>query len=267
MTVHPSHRSSGRGFTLIEVVISLALLVLMSGLLMGFLWNLSRDRRAILNILKVQRTADVVFDRLAEDVAGSLATSGVGAGVRGTETSLTLVSRGVFVTAPGTTTQMGDAQTTTIEFVKDAGEITIVHNAGTSGAGTPEVVSHRVAQLRFRYHDGSSWQTSFDSQSADNLPVAVEVAIWFVTPGSDDVVPPVDPNADPAGREHPSDRSLDLRADLGGDWLDEDLADGEIEIKPEQMREPDRVRVLIVPDGPSGTWSAFGSDDFDGGSE
>lgn len=96
MRTHARYRAA---FTLIEVIISLAMLVLLSGVLMGFLWNLAKDRRAVVNILQVQRTADVLFDRLASDLTSAVATSGSGAGINGRATSLTIVSRGVFVTS------------------------------------------------------------------------------------------------------------------------------------------------------------------------
>ena len=248
----PTRRS--HGFTLIEILISLALLVLLAGLLMGFLWNLSRDRRAILNVLQVQRAADVLIDRLEQDLAGAIASSADGAGIVGTEDDLFVRTRGVFLVAPGASSgsNLGDEQTLSIRFNADTGTVVVSRTVAGHPAGDDDTLTDRVAKLRFRYHAGDRWRTSFNSERAGELPVAVEIALWFVSAGGESPVPLQTDDAELFRVEHDEPRD-------GLQPFDDLSLEDEPSVDPSQVREPDRVRVIIVPDGPSGTWSAFGS--------
>jgi len=82
-----------------------------------------------------------------------------------------------------------------------------------------EVLASPVGRVRFRYFDGSQWQESFNSATAGALPVAVEAAIWFDGGGAG------------SSSEEASTDSVPQRA-------------------------PDRVRVMVVPDGPVTSWKS-----------
>lgn len=85
---------------------------------------------------------------------------------------------------------------------------------GEEGDGAAEPLVQGVAAVSFRYYDGREWFKSFNTVESQRLPAAVEVAIWFgPAPAADSA----DTIADEA--DFPS-------------------------------RDPDRLRIIVVPDGP-----------------
>jgi hypothetical protein len=107
--------------------------------------------------------------------------------------------------------------------------------------------------VRFRYHDGRGWRESFDA-SRGGLPAAVEVAIWIR--GAEPVAEEVPQAPEPA---RPS-RRMTVHADDGPEespspagLVEDDGVEEEPELPPPPAREPDRVRVMVVPDGPRGS--------------
>ncbi len=88
-----------------------------------------------------------------------------------------------------------------------------------------------------RYVDGKEWKQSFDSVGAGALPVAVEVAVWFGAPKADPGA------AKPATRGGAVEKSEDDGA-----------ARQETDAATVPSREPDRLRVIVVPDGPVASW-------------
>lgn len=111
-----------------------------------------------------------------------------------------------------------------------------------------------VSALRLRYFDGRSWRDSFDSKAAGDLPVAVEVALWFRRPGDPPAAPAIEeesgPPTDEAEVEWDGEDPFALPVSF------DDPTGWEDEVEPSDLpeREPDRVRVIIVPDGPSAAW-------------
>lgn len=110
-----------------------------------------------------------------------------------------------------------------------------------------QVLSEQVEYVQFRYFDGRDWRGSFDSSSSASegggasLPVAIELAIWF--------------SADRVEPDEEIEAIDGLIAEQSGeeeDWLEEDFVEPEPIVVP--TRAPDRVRVMIVPDGPSAGW-------------
>ena len=80
-----------------------------------------------------------------------------------------------------------------------------------------ETVASGIERLRFRYFNGVEWLETFDSAQTGELPVAVEAALWFGETTA--------PNDEPANSS-------------------------------EVLREPDRLRVMVVPDGPVTAWKS-----------
>jgi prepilin-type N-terminal cleavage/methylation domain-containing protein len=205
-----------RGFTLIEVLLALAISVLLSAAVLSLLFNLGRRRTAMIRLASDQQSAGVFLDRLESDLSTALAgDEELGAGVKGTATELALLSRGVLLQGAGTARGLGDLQGSRYLFDPEAGALKARRwsaGRGSGESGDFEVISSRMSRVRFRYFDGRAWKESFDSVSERALPVAVECAIW-------------------AGNVPPPEAGTDIPPGA-----------------------PDRVRVIVIPDGPSAPW-------------
>ncbi|MCA9298466.1 MAG: hypothetical protein KDA28_05330, partial [Phycisphaerales bacterium] len=131
-----------------------------------------------------------------------------------------------------------------------------------SPKGTFEVLSDQVERLRFRYFDGERWSDRFDSLSRSSLPVAVEVAIWFAPPGT---TPPALDEADDLTRfgALPEDDTNpgDLPDFAREDDESADMPDMIERMQGDVLRQPDRVRLITVPDGPVTAWRESRSPD------
>ncbi|MCW5775905.1 MAG: prepilin-type N-terminal cleavage/methylation domain-containing protein [Phycisphaeraceae bacterium] len=248
-----------RAFTLMETLVAIVLLLALSGAVMSFFWNSLERRDTLLALSGEVRAGTLLLERLEADFLTAVAADGKGgAGIAGDRTSVRVVSRGVRPTLNGGSAagSLGDEKGLAVRFEEATGRVSLRRWSGEDpGGGSDEVVAEGVSALRLRYFDGRSWRDSFDSKSAGDLPVAVEVALWFRRPG------------DPAPRPAVEERRVAAVEDEEAEWEAEDdpfampasfddAAAWEDEIVPSDLpeREPDRVRVIIVPDGPSAAW-------------
>ncbi len=246
-----------RGFTLLEAVLALSLTILLLGASMTFLWELG-DRRATLSRgSRDLHAAVVVIERLEADLAaGLVGDDGIGGGIQGTGTKLKLLTRGVWL-APGsgaTGTPIaggageGDLQASEYAFDASAGRVSarrfvVKPGAADAGAGSLELVSDRVERVRFRYYDGRAWRNEFDSKAEGTLPVAIEVALWFTSLKNATTPPPPQVEADSAAA-----------APTGETETDSPMAADSAAETDRKWPAPDRLRVIIVPDGPVSSW-------------
>lgn len=214
-----------RAFTLFEVLLSLAVLTVLAGSLMGFFWNLLDRSARITGIAARQQGAAALIERIESDLLCGLAASGANAGIKGDEQTLTLLTRGAWMPERSVTGGVaGDLQGSEFRFESGSGTVRARRFSGAEPVGDAETVCEDVELLRFRYFDGKEWSESFDSSGRGGLPVGIEVAVWFGRPRVEETEAPLtwDPDAAEA-------------AEL-----------------PE--RDPDRVRLVIVPDGPVDSW-------------
>jgi prepilin-type N-terminal cleavage/methylation domain-containing protein len=216
--------STRRGFSLLEMMLALALVAMLSGGIFGFLWNLMDRRDRLLAMTAEAQSAGALFELLEADISCAIAGDPVrGAGISGDSQSLRVLSRRVWapVSLAERPAAAGDLQRS--EYTFDGGEGVIrlrrqpePSPAGTSGSS--DVLGRRVQAVRFRYFDGRMWVNEFDTLKRTDLPVAIELAVWFGAPA-------------PAG------------------------ADGDAAEVPEvPQRSPDRLRIIAVADGPTTTW-------------
>ena len=245
-----------RGFTLLELLVAIALLALLSVAVYTFMWHLlDRERRAMVMSGRTQ-TATVLFERLERDLLTAVAAAPNGAGLRGDEHMLTIFHRSVL--AGGPNAPIADLQRTTVRFEPLRHRLFLEREdaaQGQSGPGTtspgfgfdtdesepaePEgLLASDIRAVRFRYHDGRSWHSSFSSTRG--LPVAVEVALWFSRgePGQD-----VDEQTSVDSPEGPA---FD---DAGAAGVDVDPAQFDpTSVEAAPTTRPDRLRVIVIPD-------------------
>lgn len=226
-------------FTLVEVLLALALAAMLLGGVAAYLWQVREGRDRLARISARIGETGVLVESLEQDLLGVVARApGLGSGVRGTSTGLRLATRGVWFEIAGTgesevpgdrarshaTMGEGDLQASEYTFDADAKRVLGRRWSLEPGRSPPpmQVIAEGVRRVRFRYHDGREWLDQFDStgprpaaaagDGEEGLPVAIEVAVWF-----EETVP---------GRE-----------------------------PPERWPEPDRLRVMSVPDGPVAAWA------------
>ena len=257
------HRAT-HGMTLIEVLAALAILVLLTGVIFGFFSNMVLRRDQLALLASQQRDAAMFFDRLESALMTAVAAGPDGtAGVLGSKTDLKVVSRSVMPSVSGTAA-LFDAQS--FAFAYDARSKRVKMTVGVGGDDVKplsETAIDHVERVRIRYSDGRSWQQSFDSLARGVLPVAVEISIWF-TPRQEK---PHDTQSGVAGQGSGMVTNGQAQGRMPGkgvgdafgpddqtgmDPLGADVDDGMGQVWT--PRQPDRVRVIVIPDAPSAPW-------------
>ncbi|GAB4548231.1 MAG: hypothetical protein Tsb0013_08650 [Phycisphaerales bacterium] len=209
-------------FTAVETLVAIALLLVLSAALTSFLYDV-QDTRERLSILGDERLAgSLVIEAIEEAARFAVASGPGGAGVSGDRTTLRITSQRVDLDAAAPSAGMlAGRRTRTIAWDEEAGVLAL----------DGEPLTDRVRRLVIRYHDDTAWRDRFDSRTAQGLPVAIEIAMWFGEPGTPGAV------ADGITED------IDLGEGFGLP-TPRDLAslDG-----PTDWGEPDRRRVIAVP--------------------
>lgn len=227
-------------FTLVEVLVALGLVVALAAGMYGFVTSMRERQERIAEETRRSGGVSAFFDQLESDVLTCVAQDGkLGTGVRGNAESLTLVSRGVGISSDAA---LADARVTEYRF---AGDTISASRREAAGTALDQPFSGGIGKVRFRYYDGTTWRDSFDSVQASGLPVAIEVAVWFAGP-------------EPAVKDAP----VPARESAEGSGPT-DFGPAE-SFEPEPLEDPadeatraaDRVRLIVVPDGPVAGWKA-----------
>ncbi|HMN96409.1 MAG TPA: hypothetical protein PKC43_11120 [Phycisphaerales bacterium] len=230
-----------RAITLVELLVSIAMVLLLLGALFTFVGDLLAARARVRTVGERQAMVSMLIDRIEQDLAMAIVGDpALGAGVAGTSETLTLLTRGVLPGDPDPAAALADMHRHEYRFEADARHATARRSAprrapadGSSrrSAEAAIVVAAPLEGLRFRYFDGRTWQDSFDSLQRRALPMAVEVAIWFE-----------------GAAEGAAGEELDVAAELGMETAlapDDRLAD---DAGAAPARRPDRLRVIAIPD-------------------
>lgn len=218
-----------RAFSLIELLVAVALIGAIASAMTFFTWRLIERRDRLTAMVQRQQGLAVLLGHIEADLLTCVAAEGAAPGVSGTGESLRLLSRGVGLVAGPGGPDLSDLQGTEYRF--SGGRVTGRRWAGASASaslGEDEIVAG-VGRIRFRYFDRGAWRASFDAAKEGRLPAAIEVAVWYDAPPS----------------EHDPEPS---RPDEAG-------SAGEPQAAPVEEDDPvgpapDRVRIIIVPDGP-----------------
>jgi type II secretory pathway component PulJ len=191
----PRPRDRSNGFTLLETVLALALIAMLLGSMMTFLWRVLGDRSILSDHARKARLASAAIDRLEADVSMAVAGHGRhGRGFSGTSTSLELLTRGVVLAGTLAEAQewSSDLQWASWWFGEEAQEIRYAraHEPGSKGEATHETMVSGVGVWRLQYAVNSRWADRFESQTNQGLPDALEVTIWLGDVGTEDAAPP-----------------------------------------------------------------------------
>lgn len=226
MTRTPRRRD--RAFTLLELLVSIGLIALLVVAMATFLADALRVRARVGTSIERAVSADAALSEIERALETCVVDDPIlGVGVRGSSDSIEVLRAGMSAWRLG----VGDAERAfePIELLRVSFDAAAKRVTLARGDDQPVTLPGEIGRARFRYHDGERWSDSFDSVAAGRLPVAVEVAVWFVQP---DAGAPEIPDAGEAAPER--DRGLDRAVEAGED---------EAVVDP-----PDRRRVIAVPD-------------------
>jgi len=230
-----------RAFSLIEVLVAVALVAGLAVAMSGFIWGVRARRETLATDAARMQGIAALFMHVENDVLTCVAGEAGKAGVRGGPEQLSLLTRGVGLVWGGDGPDLGDIQG--VEYTFAGSSVTAKRWRGASREGDlgEDTIIEGVGLVRFRYFDQGRWVSSFDSVSAGRLPAAIEIAIWFVPP------PDLETLIDEA--DAPANLADETSPVPGGGSLE---APGGASDRPAN---PDRVRVISVPDGPD-AWGA-----------
>ncbi len=236
------HRAD-RGFTLLEVLIAIALALALGATMFAFLRDLLATRARTMELASRQRSAATLIERLEGDVAACLVGNARdGAGVKGDAEHLRLLTRGVMtqLASRGIDDPAALADLHVVEYRFDGANQRLEARKNVADESSDFTsLGGPVTHLRFRYLDGKQWKSAFDSLALNRLPNAIEVCVWFERwPG-------------------------DLAGEMGGDPANENSTQPEAHRSSSDDREggatgdmdsmrpppPDRRRIIAIPDG------------------
>lgn len=179
--------ASKRGFTLLEVMVGLAIITALVGALSGFLINLSDARARLTTTVERVECADAVFALVDRALATAVVVDPqFGAGVGGNESTLRIVRSGVGL-GQGDAPLFADRERCEVRFLASAGRIEI------SRGDRRDIIDVPVRTIRIRYLSERGWRDAFDSRDDAMFPVGVEISIWFGEDNPQDGDASVDP--------------------------------------------------------------------------
>lgn len=158
---------SRRGFTLLEVLLALGILIALLAVMAQFTWSLGQGQRRTLDRLDRQVAIDAVIDRVANALDTGAASVAGETGFHGDEHSLHLL---VAQDRPDHSLAAALSARRPVDIAFDQSQRIITVNDG---------LPLPIGDLRLRYHDGQQWQDTFDSLESGGLPTAVLVEAWI----------------------------------------------------------------------------------------
>ena len=234
---------SGRGFTLLEVLLALGIIILLLATMTRVFDDLVEARTRVRRSMLRTEGIAAALELLTRSADSAVATGLDGeAGVTGDSVSIRIARSGV------ATTRLGDP-TTGISPVQDRHAVELAFRDGEivvrdEDDGVSETLVTGLFAIRLRYHDGRDWADSWDSD-ASGLPVAIECAIW-TAPWPDAAWPAWIPEPEIDDEPPAAEDDVALGSDLG-DSLEE-IEIGTILESDDPLPVPDHVRVISILD-------------------
>jgi type II secretion system protein J len=204
---------STHGFTLIELVVALAMVAIIAGSLATSLWTAYHATQRTEAAVTPSRQASIMMDYLAGDLQNALQTS------TATTTTTTLIGNFEGTQAQDDRGHEADdviffATTESPQHVDANGEVkqielTVEHITGSNDyalvrrvtrnllaqiqpAPDEEIICRNVSSFTLQYFDGSNWDTTWDSTQEDKtIPAAVQVKVELQDPAAAGKTPPV----------------------------------------------------------------------------
>ncbi|MEM9558971.1 MAG: type II secretion system protein [Planctomycetota bacterium] len=197
-----------RAFTLLEILLAVALLGIVTAGLVAFLESVADQRSRLSERVAQERDAEALLVRIERALLTSVAGGGtMGSGVTVSPASLAVLSIDHRASVPPELIKLVirsptlDADLTpTIDdpaaFLFDgpdqgfdlpptdqAPEVSddplTIEITGATSASSLEGELPAIHRVAFRAHDGGTWTNRFDVQRAGRLPAAIEVSIWL----------------------------------------------------------------------------------------
>jgi len=168
-----------RGFTLIEVLVGIAIGAALIGALGVFSLNLADTRARLVALNARVDGAEALFSTLDRALATALVEdASLGPGLAGSSSSLRIVRSAVGLGGPS---EPLFAETCVVEvrFSPWARRIEIVRE------GRAIELPFDVRAMRIRYLEERGWSDTCDSGESGVFPVGVEVSVWFGDEGDE----------------------------------------------------------------------------------
>ncbi len=154
-----------RGFTLVEALLAIVLLLALTATMGSFVWGMmgSRDR------LAEATTRGREWSRLVSLVGGAvLASSAESSGA-------TFSGDSARVRIPTHLMRMAEARGQMLEVRYEASARRVMASRGDAS----EEIASNVSAMVIRYWDGRAWTEEFDAAQRGGMPAAIEVSIWI----------------------------------------------------------------------------------------
>ncbi len=243
-----SRRMKDRGFTLLEVLISLALISALLGALFAFYFNLLQSRARIADQADRVRGAELMMEHIERAIMFCTAGDVIfGPGIDGSNDRLSILTRGVLPALDAELANLSLMDLQRVEITTSPGGPASMRRTamktGTHARAGTGVLASQLGMVRFRYYNGSQWLDTFNTTQAGALPHAIEIAIWFDDPRPQDEI---EAEADVAMDSEPAPESSDDLFDpLADDIFSEQSS---VDDQDDQWPLPDRHRILVIPD-------------------
>lgn len=177
--------ATSAGFTLIEVVIAVALLSLILSSVYGIFTTISATEQRLQSESDLYHQARVIFDRLGRELSGSyLATSNENSAFRASnETSVNAYLSFTSTSAITNGVQQAGLVRLRYELNNEQGKVVNRLLRSSAPLFAPEDqqntqrLSSQIKKLQWRFYDGNNWQDSWDSTQNNTLPQTVEISM------------------------------------------------------------------------------------------
>jgi len=176
---------SNHGFTLIEVVVAVALLSLILSSVYGIFSTISTTEKRLQSESELYHQARVIFDRVGRELSGSyLSTSNERSTFSASDDSdtvphLSFTSTSAIIQGAAPSGLVRLRYELETERNKQVGKLkrSAVELFAPEDRLNFQRLSSQVKELNWRFYDGSEWQEEWDSQQSNSLPQAVEMSM------------------------------------------------------------------------------------------